>query len=179
MSQAHTNTVELRDPVCGMTVSPDTAKHHSEHDGHDFYFCGAGCKTKFDNDPEGFETAKDPVCGMTVRRDRPKGMTRHEGKAQYFCSERCQHKFEENPERYLDPSEAPEPMPEGTKYTCPMDPEIVQEGPGTCPKCGMALEPMTPSLEDTGPSPELIDRHHHRRWQGERPNTAACVLGYL
>ncbi len=157
MSQAQSDTVALRDPVCGMTVSPDTAKHHSEHDGHDIYFCSAGCKSKFDNDPNAYETAEDPVCGMTVRRDRPKGMARHEGKAHYFCSERCQHKFEENPERYLDPSEAPEPMPEGTKYTCPMDPEIVQEGPGTCPKCGMALEPMTPSLEDTGPSPELID----------------------
>jgi Cu+-exporting ATPase len=83
-------------------------------------------------------------------------MAKHAGERFYFCSGACMAKFEAAPETYLGDRPEPEPMPEGTLYTCPMDPEIVQEGPGDCPICGMALEPMTPTA-DAGPNPELID----------------------
>src|SRR5690606_9639735 len=71
-------------------------------------------------------------------------------------SERCQYKFEADPQAYLE-GKAAEPMPKGTKYTCPMHPEIVQDGPGICPKCGMALEPMGVPTGEEGPNPELVD----------------------
>jgi Cu+-exporting ATPase len=108
------------DPVCGMTVDPHTTPHRHTHHGHPYYFCSAGCRTKF---------AADPA-------------------------------------KYLDPSkrEAAQPLPEGTIYTCPMHPEIRQEGPGSCPICGMALEPEMPSA-DAGPNPELADMTR-RFWIG-------------
>jgi P-type Cu+ transporter len=105
------------DPVCGMSVDPRPAKHRAEHRGHSYYFCSAGCRTKFVNDPQ----------------------------------------------KYLGNREL-ESVPEGTIYTCPMHPEIRQVGPGTCPICGMALEPEIASA-DTGPNPELIDMRR-RFWIG-------------
>ncbi|HVH37699.1 MAG TPA: heavy metal translocating P-type ATPase, partial [Sphingomicrobium sp.] len=97
------------------------------------------------------------VCGMDV----DPGNTKHRhdlgGKTFYFCSARCREKFAADPDRYINPVEADAgPVPEGTIWTCPMHPEIRQLGPGTCPICGMALEPLEPSLEE-GPNPELID----------------------
>ncbi|GLS80600.1 copper-translocating P-type ATPase [Paracoccus marinus] len=83
----------------------------------------------------------------------------HGGRPYYFCSAGCREKFLADPERYLDPAIAAakaEPVPEGTTYTCPMHPEIRQIGPGSCPICGMALEPVLVSLDD-GPNEELID----------------------
>jgi Cu+-exporting ATPase len=146
----------IRDPVCGMIVDPNAGKPTAELDGHTYYFCCEGCRTKFLADPDAYKTAKDPVCGMTVDRSTAKHFLKHEGQKFYFCSAGCKAKFEAGPEKYLAGRPAPEPMPKGTLYTCPMHPEIVQEGPGDCPLCGMALEPMTPSLDD-GPNPELID----------------------
>jgi Cu+-exporting ATPase len=107
------------DPVCGMTVSPHTAKHRTTFQGRPYYFCCAGCKTKFEGDPG----------------------------------------------RYLkaDASEAA-PAPEGTIYTCPMHAEIKQAGPGSCPICGMALEPELPSANEE-PNPELADMSR-RFWIG-------------
>ena len=87
---------------------------------------------------------KDPVCGMDVREDAVLRHT-HAGVEYLFCNPRCREKFMADPDRYLsDDIQQPPPAP-GTKYTCPMDPEIVQDGPGDCPICGMALEPMTPT----------------------------------
>ncbi|WP_332712023.1 heavy metal translocating P-type ATPase [Pelagibacterium mangrovi] len=146
-----------RDPVCGMIVDPATASHHATHEGQDFHFCNPGCKEKFEADPDAYLTAKDPVCGMDVDRAHAKFMTRHEGERFYFCSPRCQEKFEADPAAYLGDRPAPEPMPEGTLYTCPMHPEIVQDHPGDCPLCGMALEPMGVPATDAGPNPELVD----------------------
>jgi Cu+-exporting ATPase len=81
----------------------------------------------------------------------------------FFCSGRCREKFAADPDRYLNPSDASEEdVPEGTIWTCPMHPEIRQVGPGNCPICGMALEPLEPGLED-GPNPELIDMNR-RFW---------------
>ena len=110
---------------------------------------------------------KDPVCGMTVEPHAAKHRMTHDGHPYYFCSDGCRAKFEADPARYLDPAgatAAAEPVPEGTIYTCPMHPEVRQVGPGACPICGMALEPVTIGA-DTGPSDELVDMRR-RFWIG-------------
>jgi Cu+-exporting ATPase len=106
----------------------------------------------------------DPVCGMTVSPDSPH-QARHEGQDFHFCSAGCRSKFIADPARYLTPAAAAdmEAAPVGTQYTCPMHPEIVRDAPGTCPLCGMALEPMMPSLDD-GENPELIDFRRRFWW---------------
>ena len=101
---------------------------------------------------------RDPVCGMTADSSSPHHV-HHNGHDYYFCSAHCVHKFTANPERYLNPSSAPaEALPAGTQYTCPMHPEIVQEGPGDCPKCGMALEPMTVTLDSDSTELDAMTR---------------------
>ncbi len=108
---------------------------------------------------------KDPVCGMWVDPHTAKYRAEHDGHPYYFCSAGCQAKFTADPARYLTPQEkAAAPVPPGTIYTCPMHPEIRQEGPGSCPICGMALEPLLATAE-TGPSPELVD-FKRRLWIG-------------
>ena len=92
--------------------------------------------------------AKDPVCGMTVDPQATAHHAEHAGHAYHFCSARCREKFVADPAAY--PGERPPapPAPAGTIYTCPMHPEVQQVGPGECPKCGMALEPMMPSPDE-------------------------------
>src|SRR5215204_5347527 len=110
---------------------------------------------------------KDPVCGMSVDPHTAKHRAEHVGQPYYFCSAGCREKFLADPARYVDPSVAAEeagPVPEGTIYTCPMHPEIRQVGPGSCPICGMALEPVLVTTE-TGPSHELVDMTR-RFWIG-------------
>ncbi|HSD93690.1 MAG TPA: YHS domain-containing protein, partial [Methyloceanibacter sp.] len=102
--------------------------------------------------------ATDPVCGMTVDPNAGKPSLAHGGHTYHFCSDGCRSKFAADPTRYLDKTGEPEPLPKGTLYTCPMHPEIVQEGPGHCPICGMGLEPMgVPPEHDHGGNTELID----------------------
>jgi Cu+-exporting ATPase len=98
----------------------------------------------------------DPVCGMKVDPGAGRPTATHEGHTYYFCSVGCQTKFNADPKRYLTKQDAPKPLPKGTLYTCPMHPEIVQEGPGHCPICGMSLEPMGVPPEITD-NPELRD----------------------
>lgn len=145
-----------RDPVCGMLVDPNAGKPRANHDGHSYHFCSEGCRTKFMNDPAAYMTAKDPACGMSVDRSTAKHFLKHEGEKFYFCSARCKERFEAEPAKFLGERTAPESMPKGTLYTCPMDPEVIRDAPGDCPICGMALEPMIPTAND-GPSSELID----------------------
>ena len=147
----------VRDPVCGMTVDPAAGKPTATYGGHSYHFCGESCRTKFTKEPDAYLTATDPVCGMSVERATARHFTRHEGKGFYFCSAGCKGKFEAEPEKYLGDRPAPEPMPKGRQYTCPMHPEIVRDKPGSCPICGMALEPMGVPTGDEGPNPELID----------------------
>ncbi|MER8753722.1 heavy metal translocating P-type ATPase [Mesorhizobium sp. M1050] len=128
-----------------------------EHDGHLYHFCSQGCRTKFVAEPEKFLTATDPVCGMSVDRATARHFLRHEGRGFYFCSAGCQAKFEAEPQKYLGDRPAPQAMPKGTQYTCPMHPEIIRDKPGSCPICGMALEPMGVPTGDEGPNPELVD----------------------
>lgn len=147
----------VRDPVCGMTVDPVAGKPTTEHNGHPYHFCSQGCRAKFVAEPEKFLTATDPVCGMSVDRATARHFARHEGQGFHFCSAACQAKFEAEPQKYLGDRPAPQPMPKGTQYTCPMHPEIIRDKPGSCPICGMALEPMGVPTGDEGPNPELVD----------------------
>jgi len=102
---------------------------------------------------------KDPVCGMMVDPEKAAGKVEHGGKTYYFCSARCVERFRNEPEKFLaapgtagmEHKAAPAAVPavaKNVRYTCPMHPEIVQIGPGTCPKCGMALEPMDMLAEE-------------------------------
>jgi Cu+-exporting ATPase len=105
-----------------------------------------------------FEAQTDPVCKMLVQPDSAAAKFDYQGKTFYFCAVSCQNKFRQNPELFLHPETKPAAMAENSEdiYTCPMHPEIEQIGPGTCPKCGMALEPKIVSLEDK-PDPEYLD----------------------
>lgn len=135
---AHTATVStdapMKDPVCGMTVTEQSAHQH-EHAAKMYYFCSAGCKTKFAADPDKYLAPKPavPIVGATA-----------------------------------SPATSIAAM-----YTCPMHPEIRQEHPGTCPKCGMALEPEMPSLEEDG-NPELVD--FTRRFWWTLPLTVVVTI---
>ncbi len=106
---------------------------------------------------------KDPVCGMTVTAQSAHTL-KHEGRPYYFCGAKCQGKFAANPLQYLvSAAPAAAAAAAGTVYTCPMHPEIRQDHPGTCPKCGMTLEPLLPELEDDD-NPELRDFQHRFWW---------------
>jgi Cu+-exporting ATPase len=171
------------DPVCGMTVDPATSKHQSMHDGQAFHFCCGGCKARFEAEParylaqpaahhhdhashgaaHGAHLAKDPVCGMSVDPHTAKHRADHDGHPYHFCSARCREKFVADPAAYLGERKPAPAAPAGAIYTCPMHPEVQQVGPGSCPKCGMALEPMMPSLdEDDGG--ELLAMTRRFRW---------------
>ena len=113
----------VRDPVCGMTVSP-TSKHQATYGGHDFRFCSAECRGKFIAEPGAYLAADERPVGESTAAKAPAG---------------------------------------STKYTCPMHPQIVRDAPGNCPICGMALEPMMPSLDDAE-NPELTDFRRRFWW---------------
>src|SRR5271157_2906263 len=111
--------------------------------------------------------AKDPVCGMSVDSQTARHRAEAGGATYFFCSSKCREKFVAEPARYLKPESSappPKPLPAGTIYTCPMHPQIRQVGPGNCPICGMALEPVTVT-GDEGPSAELIEMTR-RFWIG-------------
>jgi len=130
------------------------------------------------------DTATDPVCGMTVKTASARNKAQHDGHTYYFCSPRCLGKFTAEPLRYLKPTAAPAAAASAAKpgaiYTCPMHPEIRQVGPGSCPICGMALEPAEATLEE-GPSEELLDMTR-RLWIGAAlavPVLAVDMGGHL
>jgi Cu+-exporting ATPase len=113
------------------------------------------------------DLARDPVCGMKVDPLNAKHRHTHQGTDYFFCCNGCKTKFIVDPNKYLAPKDdkaKAAAMPQGTIFTCPMHPEVRQEGPGACPICGMALEPETISLDD-GPNPELSDMSR-RFWLG-------------
>ncbi len=170
------------DPVCGMTVDPATAAGQYEHAGQTYYFCSTHCLHKFSADPAAYlnkapqpqplvqlggkakglpvlqaEIHTDPVCGMKVNPATAAGRHEYQGQTYYFCNQRCLDKFRANPEAVLHPAHQPA-LPSDIEYTCPMHPEVVQLGPGTCPKCGMALEPKTFTLANIdAENPELTE----------------------
>ncbi len=111
------------DPVCHMTVTPETAAGKSDYNSTTYYFCSTHCVKKFEADPSKYVKAPEPAGG------------------EHSCCSGHDH------HHHVGSPAAVTPGPAGAKYTCPMHPEIVQVGPGTCPKCGMAMEPMTISAE--------------------------------
>jgi Cu+-exporting ATPase len=150
-----------KDPVCGMKPKPDTP-HRTVHAGEEILFCSAGCLAKFTADP-----------------------TRYAGKAASAGAHMCctpkadpaaapgHASGHHDRDAHAAPALAASPAP-GAKWTCPMHPEIVRDGPGSCPICGMALEPMTPSANTT-PNPELADMSR-RFWIGLILATPVLVL---
>jgi Cu+-exporting ATPase len=99
----------------------------------------------------------DPVCGMTVNPEKCAGSHTHAGTEYFFCGKGCLAKFAASPESYLKPKPVAIAA-KGTQYTCPMHPEIIRNQPGACPICGMALEPVTVSLDDKNPELEDMTR---------------------
>ena len=125
---------------------------------------------------------RDPVCGMTVDPTKAAGKSEYQGKTYYFCSKGCLAKFEADPEKYLHPQATPEPMPasheESVEYTCPMHPEVRQIGPGSCPKCGMALEPVSFSAATVDQvNPEYVDMLR-RFWLSLAPTAVLLLAMY-
>lgn len=111
---------------------------------------------------ESTNMAVDPVCGMTVDPAKTAHHATHDSADYHFCSAGCLAKFTADPAKYLSTTARPEPVAApGAMWICPMHHEIRQQGPGTCPICGMALEPEEPSLDDA-PNPELVD--FTKRW---------------
>ncbi len=132
----------VKDPVCGMSVNPGTAKHRTEYEGRTYFFCCAGCREKFITDPERYlhPQAEDAAApgGMYICPMHPE--IRQQGPGD--CP-KCGMALE------------PETPIRAVEYTCPMHPEVVRDHPGDCPQCGMALEPRTVTAH-TGPNPELL-----------------------
>ena len=124
----------------------------------------------------GEPVARDPVCGMTVNPATSQHRFAYRGETFHFCCAGCRGKFAADPEKYLDTNKPQDraPVPEGTTYTCPMHPEIRQVGPGSCPICGMALEPDVVSL-DAAANPELADMTR-RFWIGAVLSLPPVVL---
>jgi Cu+-exporting ATPase len=111
--------------------------------------CCDGHKPAHDKTKAG--SVKDPICGMSVSPESAKNTSTHEGKVFYFCSAKCKAKFDQNPSQFFTSTKTAPITAETIEYTCPMHPEIRKLGPGSCPICGMALEPVTASAteEDT------------------------------
>jgi Cu+-exporting ATPase len=138
-----------------MDIQSRAANHHD----------GEGAHAHADESATGLaKLYTDPVCGMKVSEDPAKKIA-HAGHDYFFCSVGCMSKFRSSPQSYLDKNKAQElPAVEpGTIYTCPMHPEIRRTAPGSCPICGMALEPVMPSLEDEE-NPELVNFRHRFWW---------------
>lgn len=142
--------------------------HHHHH--------GASCQHGHHHTGSPTTLVHDPVCGMTVDPTTSQHRHEHGGRVFHFCSARCREKFIVSPEAYLAPTadKRADEAPPGTIYTCPMHPEIRQVGPGNCPICGMALEPVTVSADD-GPNPELLDMTR-RFWIGAALSAPVVVL---
>jgi heavy metal translocating P-type ATPase len=128
----------------------------ADGDTHEHGSCCHGAAHSGGPPRNGAEAATDPVCGMSVDPDTAKHRASHAGQTYYFCSGGCRAKFVADPARYLDPDRTAGPPPPGAIYTCPMHPEIRQAEPGSCPICGMALEPEVLTA-GAAPNPELAD----------------------
>src|SRR6266550_6793028 len=141
-----------RDVVCGMQVDPATAKWTSEHEGHRYYFCGKGCKGKFDADPARYLGSAEPRT-VAPRTTEPRTLE----------------------PRTREPRTTEPPVPAGTKWTCPMHPEVIRDTPGSCPICGMALEPMTVTAEE--PENEELRDMTRRFWASVALAVPTLIIG--
>ena len=150
----------VKDPVCGMTVDPSTAKAKVEHMGSTYYFCWDGCAQKFQADPEKYLKPKPPALvtltapkPTSARSDEPQDSTAY---VCAMCAEVREPKPGPCPTCGMALEREAPVAPTRTEYTCPMHPEIVRAGPGSCPICGMALEPRTVTATEEE-NPELRD----------------------
>ncbi len=141
---------------------------HTEH-SHTHTPPGHDAAPSTDSQANAETALKDPVCGMPVTAQSAH-RSEHMGRSFFFCGPKCKAKFDASPMQYMTkpvdvpPADtAPAPVIAGTVYTCPMHPEIRQDHPGNCPKCGMTLEPVMPSLEDEE-NPELLDFQRRFWW---------------
>jgi Cu+-exporting ATPase len=163
-----------------MAVDPAAAPGSHTYEGRTYHFCCSSCLEKFRANPHGYlsvpeenRPAKtpasggqtlDPVCGMTVDPATAAGSAEYGGQTYYFCSHHCLDKFRATPQWHVEGGSTLEPepsAPSGSVYTCPMHSEVRQDHPGTCPKCGMALEPAsvapTTKVEYTCPMhPQIV-----------------------
>jgi P-type Cu+ transporter len=153
----------------GETAKAGCSGGSHDHSGHD-----PASHSHVEQLSDAKAKARDPVCGMTVDPATSPHRFEHHGETYHFCSAGCRTKFIAAPESYLDNSKPAAAVPEGTIYTCPMHPQIRQAGPGSCPICGMALEPEVASL-DAPPNPELADMTR-RFWIGLVLALPAVVL---
>ena len=161
----HAAALEVIDPVCGMTISPEDAVGHLEHDGHTYYFCSSSCQEQFRESPQKFLTASPVATAPTPAA------------GQYTCPMHPEIR-QEGPGPCPKCGMALEPVTATpvtkTEWTCPMHPEIVRDVPGSCPICGMALEPRTVSLEETA-NPELVDMSR-RFWVSVALSTPLLII---
>ncbi|GAC1307788.1 MAG: heavy metal translocating P-type ATPase [Vulcanimicrobiaceae bacterium] len=172
------------DPVCGMDVDVSTAEHRYEAGGRTTFFCSARCKQRFAADTTAYDPdvpaadAVDPVCGMDVERATAEHRYDHRGATLFFCCAGCRKQFVADPGAYSLPRAqrvaTVTPGEADATYTCPMHPEIRREGPGDCPICGMALEPLVASAE-IQPNHELIDMTR-RLWIGAALTIPILIL---
>ena len=146
-----------RDPVCGMQVDPEKARARAEHAGRTYYFCCPGCAQKFQAAPEKYLAPRPTPLGPSLMVIAPAGSPKP---AALLPLPPAPASHPHHGETKSAPVAAPS---SSVEYTCPMDPEIIQIGPGVCPKCGMALEPMTMTAEE-GPNEELVSMR--RRFWG-------------
>ena len=152
-----TAATAVKDPVCGMDVDPSVSEYRSEHDGQTYFFCSGHCQAKFDAAPQ---TYVSPEAGHGPAHE-------HAG---HDHAGHGGHAHGEPPA-----TAAAAPAGEVAEWTCPMHPEIRRPGPGSCPICGMALEPVMVTA-DSGPSPELADMTR-RFWVGVALSFPVVVLG--
>lgn len=188
------------DPVCGMTVDPAHAAAEFTHEKVQYFFCSESCARKFRADPErylqrggddshsccsGSETTatakvKDPICGMMIDPATAAATEVRDGTTYFFCCQKCRQKFLASSADSIDgatPSPLAASAASKVEYICPMDPEVVSDHPGPCPKCGMALEPRTVELND-GPNPEQVDMAR-RFWIGAILGLPVFVIAML
>ncbi|WP_414121583.1 heavy metal translocating P-type ATPase [Corynebacterium nuruki] len=168
------DTPTVTDPVCGMTIHPEDAAATEEYGGRTYYFCSEHCHRQFTADPEKYVTDSStatgvyvcpmhpevhqvgpgtcPKCGMDLVPEA--GSNAHADHDHH--ADHAAHADQPHTHPAAPASAAHTSPPTDVEYTCPMHPEIRQLGPGTCPKCGMSLEPVT-TTADTGPDPALTD----------------------
>lgn len=178
------------DPVCGMTVEPSSARATTTYNNVNYYFCCPGCLQKFSGNEEKYlqkkstsipvvvltETHRDPVCGMTVEAAGAAASCEYQGTKYYFCHTGCLTKFRGNEQKYLSPDNSEAVVQEGDEFFCPMHPEVVQDHPGDCPKCGMALDAR--SGNNDAADAELADMRHRLRF-GLLFGVPVVLLGML
>src|SRR5579859_4948676 len=169
-----------RDPVCGMNVEPAKAAATVEFEGKKYFFCAKSCATKFEQKPNKYLSGKMPEGMREIGRGHGGGLVSIGGAHAADAGP-----IEKGGERIADAAKSPPEKAASTisttaaqgaiRYTCPMHPEVVQIGPGSCSKCGMALEPMD-VVAEVGPDPELVSMRL-RFWVSGALSLPVLLLG--